>query len=142
MGDIMNTYIRKCHYHETDQMGVAHHTSYIKWLEEARIFLMDEIGFSYKRMEEAGVISPIVSITCNYKMPIKFDEKAYITIHVDKYTGAKFLLSYEIRKEDGTLCLTANSSHCFLKNGQVISIRRELKEVDECFLRYIDNNND
>lgn len=34
-------YLRKVHYHETDKMGVTHHTNYIKWMEEARIDFLD-----------------------------------------------------------------------------------------------------
>lgn len=37
-------YIRKAHYHETDQMGIIHHSNYIKWFEEARIEMMDRMG--------------------------------------------------------------------------------------------------
>ena len=31
-------------YYETDQMGIIHHSNYIKWMEEARMDLMDQIG--------------------------------------------------------------------------------------------------
>ena len=44
-------YLRKVHYHETDKMGVTHHTNYIKWMEEARIDFLDQIGWSYARLE-------------------------------------------------------------------------------------------
>ena len=36
-----NDYLRKVHYHETDKMGITHHTNYIKWMEEARIDFLD-----------------------------------------------------------------------------------------------------
>ena len=38
-------------YYETDQMGIIHHSNYIKWMEEARMDLMEQIGLSYKEME-------------------------------------------------------------------------------------------
>ena len=44
-------------YYETDQMGIIHHSNYIKWMEEARMDLMDQIGLSYKQMEEMEIIS-------------------------------------------------------------------------------------
>ena len=43
-------------YYETDQMGIIHHSNYIKWMEEARMDLMDQIGLSYKQMEEMEII--------------------------------------------------------------------------------------
>jgi acyl-CoA thioester hydrolase len=32
-------------------MGIIHHANYMKWMEEARIAFMEEIGFGYKKME-------------------------------------------------------------------------------------------
>ena len=46
-------------YYETDQMGIIHHSNYIKWMEEARMDLMEQIGLSYKQMEEMEIISPV-----------------------------------------------------------------------------------
>ena len=45
-------------YYETDQMGVVHHSNYIRWFEEARVFFMDQMGFGYDKMEKSGVIQP------------------------------------------------------------------------------------
>ena len=38
------TYYRKAQYHETDQMGIIHHSNYVKWMEEARIGYMSRMG--------------------------------------------------------------------------------------------------
>ena len=61
------TYYRKAQYHETDQMGIIHHSNYVKWMEEARIGYMSRMGFSYKKVEELGVISPVVEISVAYR---------------------------------------------------------------------------
>ena len=47
----MSVYKRKAQYHETDQMGIIHHSNYIKWMEEARIAFMGEMGFGYGEVE-------------------------------------------------------------------------------------------
>ena len=31
-------------YYETDQMGIVHHSNYIRWFESARIDYMDQMG--------------------------------------------------------------------------------------------------
>lgn len=33
---IMEPYLHKVQYYETDKMGIAHHSNYIRWMEEAR----------------------------------------------------------------------------------------------------------
>ena len=132
----MTNYERKVFYHETDQMGVVHHSNYIKWMEEARVDLMDKIGYSYKKMEELGIISPVVSVSCEYKSPAKFNDVVYIKLHVEKYTGVKLEFSYEIRnKADDTLLVTGYSKHCFLKNNKVISLKNELPDFHNAFLK-------
>ena len=48
----MYTFERTAKYYETDQMGIVHHSNYIRWFEEARIDLMDQLGLPYRKMEE------------------------------------------------------------------------------------------
>lgn len=45
-------YIRNVAYYETDQMGIVHHSNYIRWFEEARIDFLAQIGLPYSKMEE------------------------------------------------------------------------------------------
>ena len=43
-------YRHKVQYYETDQMRVVHHSNYIRWFEEARVNLMEQMGMGYDRM--------------------------------------------------------------------------------------------
>jgi acyl-CoA thioester hydrolase len=43
----IKVYPHKVQYYETDQMGVVHHSNYIRWFEEARSDFHDQIGISY-----------------------------------------------------------------------------------------------
>ena len=51
----MFTYKRKAQYHETDQMGIIHHSNYVRWMEEARIAFMESLGFGYDKVESLGI---------------------------------------------------------------------------------------
>lgn len=42
-------YVREPFYYETDQMGIIHHSNYIRWFEEARVALLVHLGFPYKK---------------------------------------------------------------------------------------------
>ena len=81
------TYCRKAQYHETDQMGIIHHSNYVKWMEEARIGYMSQMGFSYKKVEELGVISPVVEISVAYKKQVFFDDEIQVRVSIKKYNG-------------------------------------------------------
>ncbi len=124
-------YRRKAHYHETDQMGVVHHSNYVKWMEEARIEFLDSIGASYRTIEENGIVSPVVSISLEYKHPVYFDEEVRIGVSILKYNGIRLEVGYEIRNAaDDTLCASASSQHCFTKDGRLVSLKREMPEQD------------
>ena len=47
----MFTYTRKAQYHETDKMGIIHHSNYVKWMEEARIAYMESLGYGFDKVE-------------------------------------------------------------------------------------------
>ena len=63
----MNTYKHTINYYETDKMGITHHSNYIRFMEEARIHFLGASGWPYEKFEEEGVISPVLSVTCDYK---------------------------------------------------------------------------
>ena len=46
----MKPYIHKVNYYETDKMGITHHSNYVRFMEETRVFYMDEMGWSYAKM--------------------------------------------------------------------------------------------
>ena len=62
MGE-QKAYQHKVQYYETDQMGIVHHSNYIRWFEEARTDYMERLGIGYEKMEEQGILSPVLSVT-------------------------------------------------------------------------------
>ena len=122
-------------YYETDQMGIIHHSNYIKWMEEARMDFMDQIGLNYKQMEAMEIISPVLSVEVNYRSMVHFDDTVVIETKIKKYTGIKLEVEYKMYdKETGELRTTATSSHCFLNRaGKPISLKRSYPELDTRF---------
>ena len=116
-------------YYETDQMGIIHHSNYVKWMEEARMDLMDQMGLSYKQMEEMEIISPVLSIAVEYHSMVHFDDTVVIQI------GIKMEVEYRMTdKATGELRTTGTSSHCFLnRSGKPISLKRSYPELDTKF---------
>ena len=122
-------------YYETDQMGIVHHSNYIRFMEEARMDLMEQMGLSYKQMEAMEIISPVLSISCDYHSMVHFDDVVVIETKLVKYNGIKMELEYVMTdKETGELRTTGRSSHCFLnRSGKPISLKRSYPELDTRF---------
>ena len=127
-------------YYETDQMGIIHHSNYVKWMEEARLDLMDQIGLNYKQMEEMEIISPVLSISVDYHSMVRFDDTVIIQTKLVKDNGIKMEVEYVMTdKATGELRTTARSSHCFLnRSGKPISLKRSYPEIDTKFFEFKD----
>lgn len=121
-------------YYETDQMGIIHHSNYIRWFEEARIDYMNQIGLTYKKMEDEGIISPVLEVNCQYLNMMYFDDLATIKVSVTDYTGVRFAFKYEIYNQNNKLCTTGTSRHCFMtRDGRPVSLKRTKPEFDQLF---------
>lgn len=128
----MGEFIRKINYHETDKMGVTHHSNYIKFMEEARIYFLDEIGFSYARLESEGVMSPVIGVECKYFKPTTFNDEIKVKVELNEYSGARLAISYEMTNiKTGDLVLKGTTRHCFVsKNLVPVALKKVLPEFD------------
>ena len=130
----MFVYTRKAQYHETDKMGIIHHSNYIKWMEEARIAFMDSLGFGFAKVEQLGLVSPVAGISISYKHPVKFDDTVEIAVSISRYSGVVQEISYEItNRTTGLLSATATSKDCYMKDGEVVNLKHALPELDKVF---------
>ncbi|MCI5588311.1 MAG: acyl-CoA thioesterase [Lachnospiraceae bacterium] len=106
-------YNRKINYYETDKMAIVHHSNYIRFFEEARLDMMDQFDLNYRKMEDMGIIIPVMSVDCKYIVPLCFDDEVQIHTKIVKFDGIKMEIAYEIYRDD-VLCTTGHSGHCFL----------------------------
>ena len=136
---MIRPYLHNAKYYETDQMGIIHHSNYIRWFEEARIDYMNQIGLTYKKMEEEGIISPVLSINCNYQKMMYFDDLAIIEVKITKYTGVRFACEYKIYNQKHTLCTTGNSTPRFTdRSGRPINLKKIKPDFDRLFKKIIE----
>lgn len=128
-------YLHHAQYYETDQMGMIHHSNYIRWMEEARVDFLHQIGFSYRKMESLGVFCPVLAVQCDYKSKVQFDDQVKIEVGVVQYTGTRLTIAYRMTNlSTDTVCTLASSKHCFLgEGGRPISLKRSHPEMHALF---------
>lgn len=126
----MSEYLHKVQYYETDRMGVTHHSNYIRWMEEARVAFLDEIGWNYAKLEAMGISSPVIGVEGDYKNTTTFDDEVHITIAVREYSGVKLVIGYEMTCS-GKPVFSGTSSHCFLAaaDGKILRLQRQCPEL-------------
>ena len=129
----MHTYQHEVKYYECDRMGITHHSNYVRFMEEARVDYLDQLGYGFDRIEAEGVFSPVVSVQCNYKSPTTFKDVIDIEVTIKLLSEMRFEFNYLMRVGERTIC-TAQSTHCFTENGRPVAISKRLPELYEKIL--------
>ena len=113
----MTPYRHEVRYYECDRMGVTHHSNYVRIMEEARLELLDAIGCGYRKMEDEGVISPVLSVDCNFKKVTTYMDEIAVDVRINKFTGVRLGFQYEMKNaETNAVVCTAVSEHCFVNS--------------------------
>jgi len=124
----MKPYIHSVKYYETDKMGVTHHSNYLRFMEEARIDFMDQLGWGYAKMEEEGIGSPVLEVSAKYKKSTTFPDEIQIDIKILKLSGLKVTIGYTMSVK-GEVVFTGSTSHCFLDTkGTPVFIEKKYPE--------------
>ena len=90
-------------YYETDQMGIVHHSNYIRFFECGRSDMMQKAGLPIEIIEKEGVMLPVISVECHYKHPAYMGDRIRIVTSIDKVPMAKLVVKSEIYNQDGVL---------------------------------------
>lgn len=121
----MKPYLRKINYYETDKMGITHHSNYIRFMEEARIDFLSNIGWGFDKLESEGLSSPVLGLTCEYKASTTFADEIKIYVKAEKFSGLKFTINYVMKLGD-KVAFTGSSTHCFFdKNGRPVFLEKQ-----------------
>ncbi len=101
-------------YAETDQMGVVYHGNYAQYLEMGRIEWLRRYGISYKKMEEEGIILPVVSLSLNFKKSALYDDLITIETRLKKIPLVKIEFDYTVYNEANEILAEANTVLAFM----------------------------
>ena len=83
-------------YSECDPMGVAHHASYLPWMELGRTDLLRRAGKTYKSLEKSGVFFVITKVEVRYRRPIRYDDVVEIRTRIVGGSRVKLRHEYEL----------------------------------------------
>ncbi|MBL29827.1 MAG: thioesterase [Flavobacteriaceae bacterium] len=103
-------------YSDTDQMGIVHHSNYLKYFENARISWLRSVGVSYKKIEDSGILMPVVSASVEFIYPLYFDDEINIEIILDELPRATLIFDYKIFNQNKKLVCTGNTKLAFLNS--------------------------
>ena len=121
-------YTHKVKYYECDRMGITHHSNYIRFMEEARVDLLDQVGYGFEKMEADGVVSPVVGVECQYKRSTTFQDEIAIEVDLVDVTALKFSFAYTGRVADKVV-FTGKSTHCLMEQGRPVQLAQRYPQL-------------
>ena len=106
----MNThYIQvRVRYQETDRMGIVYHANFLSYFELGRVEWLRNKGLDYARLEDSGVLLPVVNISINYKAPARYDQLLSVETELVKIGGASLVFQNKIYDENKRLLVEGN----------------------------------
>ena len=117
----MIPYIHEVKYYECDWMGVTHHSNYIRFMEEARVYVQDQLGYGFEKMEAEGVVSPVTALSCEFKKTTTFKDKIEVQLKVKEQSPLKITFSYVMKVGDAVV-FKGTSTHCFIDTASGRSV--------------------
>jgi acyl-CoA thioester hydrolase len=111
----MHRFSIRVRYADTDQMGFAYYANYLAWFEIGRAEMLRSLGTSYREVEAAGILLPVLEASCRYLKPARYDDLVRIETAVAEFRRASVRFTYRIvREADGELLARGSTAHCFL----------------------------
>lgn len=108
-------YVLRSRYGETDKMGYVYYGRYLEYFEVSRTEMIRSYGLSYRRMEDDGIMLPVIHAELEYKSPVFYDEEIIIKVLVFDTPGVRLKTYYKvIAKERDQLCVLGEVSLCFM----------------------------
>ena len=70
-------------HYETDQMGIVHHSNYIRYFECGRNAMLKDLDMPMEKVESSGVMMAVVAVDAKYKVPAKLGDSLRIVSIID-----------------------------------------------------------
>ena len=90
-------------YAETDKMGYVYYGKYAEYYEIGRTDSIRKFGMTYRRMEDEGIILPVLSFSCKYIRPAYYDDLLTVRTMIKEKPETRLKFEYEIINEQGEL---------------------------------------
>ena len=122
--------ILRVRYSETDQMQIAHHSSYVAWLELARVEWFRERSLQYTSLEESGIALGVVELKICYLRSAHFDDLISVYSSLAKAKSRLLAFEYVLKTENGLKIATASTNHVPIDdNGKATSLPKTWQDA-------------
>lgn len=101
-------------YAETDRMGYCYYGNFATYFEVGRVEALRSLGVSYRKLEDDGIILPVLDFQIKYFKPALYDEELRIETEIKRVKGARIFFSYQTFNEQNELLNQATTTLVFV----------------------------
>src|SRR6188508_2329658 len=83
---------------ETDAQAIAHHASFVVWLEVARVAYLAEHAGGYNALRQQGVEAFTTEVHVRYHRAARFDDRIRVWTRCVDLRGARFRCEYALER--------------------------------------------
>lgn len=84
-------------YQETDRMDVVFYANYVTWFEIGRTEFIRHAGWPYRRVEDAGLLLPVVDLNVRYERPARYDDRVVICTRLREVSPLRLAFDSQVR---------------------------------------------
>jgi acyl-CoA thioester hydrolase len=95
---------------ETDAQGIAHHASFVVWLEVARVGYLAEHAGGYRTIREQGIEALTTEVNVRYLRAARFEDRLRVWARCVDLRGARFRYEYVV-EHMGDVVAEGSTSH-------------------------------
>lgn len=112
-------------------MGFLYHAHYVTYFDIARTEMIRSFGLTNRKMEEEGVMLPVLSVNVDYKSPAHYDELLTIKTTLREKPRVKLIFDYEVYNENDELITTGSATLAFMdsKTKRAVRPHRGLMDI-------------
>jgi len=114
----------------------------LTWFEIGRTEMIRELGLPYRKIEEQGLLLPVIDLGMQFLKPARYDDQIRVLTRIREYTNIR--MTFEVRieriedelQQEGELLITGHTKHVWLnRNWRPARIDREAPELYELIKR-------
>ncbi len=101
-------------YGETDQMGYVYHGNYAQFYEIGRTELLRKLGLSYKKLEQQGILMPVLKMNTRFIKAVGYDDEIVIKTTLREMPTVRIKFYYSVFNTQGELVNQADVTLIFV----------------------------
>jgi acyl-CoA thioester hydrolase len=120
-------------------MGIVHHSNYPVWFELGRTDYIRQIGLPYSRIEEEGLMLPLIELKCSYFGSSTYEDEILVKTSISESSLIRLKFRYEVFKNGGSDAITVGeTTHVWTtKDLKPVNIKKYRPSIHEFLYKYI-----